>query len=491
MMGFPKGFLWGGATAANQYEGGWDAGGRGPANSDVITNGDPQNGRMATRRLADGTVETVTAMRPDPLPDGAVYDTAPDHYYPSHQATDFYHHFREDIALMGELGFKTYRMSISWSRIYPTGLEETPNEEGLAFYDAVFDELHKYGIEPMVTLHHFEVPLALSNAFGAWQDRRMVELFLKFCETVFRRYRDKVRYWLTFNEINNLPFGFLASGMTRFDPQALAQAAHHQFVASAKAVRLGHQINPDFRIGCMLAASRVTVYPKTCAPEDVQAAWEAACRNYFYADVQCRGFYPSYQLQYYKRQGIQVQMEPEDAQILRDGCVDFISISYYRSTLAARQQGKQSGDPLNLGEPNPYLPCTEWGITIDPLGFRIVLHNLYDRYGLPIMVVENGLGAVDTVAEDGKVHDPYRIDFYRTHIRAMKDAIELDGVDVVGYTPWGWIDIVSAGTGEMRKRYGFVYVDMDDTGHGTLARSRKDSFAWYKKVIASNGEDLD
>ena len=319
-------------------------------------------------------------------------------------------------------------------------MEKEPNEEGLKFYDNVFDELLKYGIEPMVTMHHFEVPLELTNQWGSWADRRTIDCFIRFCRTVFERYKNKVKYWMTFNEINNIYFGFLSSGVPGDDLQTVIQAAHHQFVASAMAVKIGHEINPDFKIGCMLAASRCTVYPETCNPADVQKAWEQASRQYFFADVQCRGYYPSYQLKYFERNGLHIQKESGDDEILKEGTVDYIAISYYRSmiTAAPKQEGS---DPLLLGVINPYLEATEWGIAIDPMGFRITLHNLYDRYQLPVMIVENGIGAADEVAEDGQIHDPYRVDFFRSHIQAMKDAVDIDGVDVMGYTTWAPIDM--------------------------------------------------
>lgn len=492
-MGFRKDFLWGGAAAGNQYEGGVQEGGKGLSSSDVMTRGSKDVPRGITYKLADGTGAFFRGIAPDSLPDGARFALVEGYDYPSHQAVDFYHHYKEDIQYFAELGFKTYRMSISWSRIFPTGLEEEPNEEGLRFYDAVFDECLKYGIEPMVTLHHFEVPLELCNRWNAWMDRRTIDCFLKYCKTVFEKYQGKVKYWITFNEINNIYFGFLEGGFVGTDEQSILQAAHHQMIASAKAVRMGHEICPEYQIGCMLAASRCTVYPRTCNPVDVQMAWEDANRHYFFTDVQCRGYYPAYQQKYYEREGIHIQMEKEDADILKNGCVDYITISYYRSMISTSAEPDQDSakDTLKLGEVNPYLKATEWGIAVDPLGFRIILHNLYDRYQLPIMVVENGLGAADHIAEDGKIHDDYRVKFFRDHIQAMKDAVDLDGVDVMGYTTWAPIDIVSAGTGEMRKRYGFVYVDMDDKGNGSLKRMKKESFQWYQKVIETNGEDLD
>lgn len=487
---FKPDFLWGGASAANQYEGGYAEGGRGLSSSDVVTRGSKDVPRSITYVNADGTPGVFHGIAPASLPEGARLAQVEGFAYPSCEAVDFYHHVEEDLDLYAELGFKVYRMSISWSRIFPTGLEDEPNEEGLAFYDRVFDLCRERGIEPMVTLHHFEVPLELCNRWNAWCDRRTIDCFVRYCETVYRRYRDKVRYWITFNEINNVYFGFLEGGFVGNDEQTILQAAHNQLVASARVVKLGHQINPDFRIGCMLAASRTTVYPRTCNPADVLQAWDEANRNYFFSDVQCRGRYPGYQLSYLRRNGIEIQMDPEDARVLAEGCVDFISMSYYRSMISAALEGSGEDDVLRLGSINPYLTATEWGIAIDPTGFRITLHNLWDRYQLPIMVVENGLGAVDELGPDGRVHDPYRVDFFRRHIRAMREAADEDGVNLMGYASWAPIDMVSAGTGEMRKRYGFVYVDLDDEGKGTGARIKKDSFAWYKRVIASNGEDL-
>lgn len=486
---FKPGFLWGGASAANQYEGGYREGGRGLSSSDVVTRGSKDTPRCITYVLPNGTPGVFHGIAPDRLPEGARLAQAEGYTYPSCDAVDFYHHLEDDLDLYAELGFTVYRMSISWSRIFPTGLEDEPNEEGLAFYDRIFDLCHERGIEPMVTLHHFEVPLELCNRWNAWCDRRTIDCFIRYCDAVYRRYRDKVRYWITFNEINNVYFGYLEGGFIGNDEQTILQAAHHQLVASARAVTLGHSINPDFKIGCMLAASRICVYPRTCNPVDVLAAWDDANRNYFFSDVQCRGAYPGYQLSYLARRDITIDMDPQDAEVLREGTVDYLSMSYYRSMISAALDDAEN-DALRLGGVNPYLSATKWGIAIDPLGFRITLHNLYDRYQLPIMVVENGLGAVDELTEDGQVHDPYRVDFFRQHIAAMKDAVEQDGVDMMGYASWAPIDMVSAGTGEMRKRYGFVYVDVDDEGHGSFRRIKKDSFSWYQRVIASNGEDL-
>ena len=468
---FPDGFLWGGATAANQYEGGWNEGGRGPSIDDVFTGGSVNTPRRIT----------IPAQ--------------PDAFYPNHEATDFYHHWKEDIALFAEMGFKVYRMSISWSRIFPRGDEEQPNEEGLAFYDQVFDELAKYGIEPLVTLSHYENPLYLTTQYGGWKNRKLVDFFVRYAKTVMERYKGKVRRWLTFNEINMLsvPFGtFIAGGMLpeTTTEQDRWQAMHHQLVASAQAVRLGHQIDPDNRLGCMIAY--MCVYPRTCAPEDqlTQLSMDRL-HNLLAGDVHVRGAYPSYARRLLAEKGVTLNITPQDEVDLREGTVDFYTFSYYDSRCVGT---KQEGDPSTGngalgGIRNPYLPVTEWGWQIDPQGLRWVLNHLYDRYQIPLMVVENGLGAMDTMGADGTIHDPYRIDYFRQHISEMGKAID-EGVEMWGYTSWAPIDLISASTNQMSKRYGFIYVDQDDMGNGTLARSRKDSFYWYKKVIASNGEDL-
>lgn len=474
-----KNFLWGGATAANQYEGGWNEGGKGPSVDDMITNGSHTEPRKIFRELND------------------------EHYFPNHTATDFYHHYEEDIALMAEMGFKAYRMSIAWTRIFPTGEEEAPNEEGLAFYDKVFDELKKYNIEPIVTLSHYESPFALTQKYNGWADRKLVDLFEKYCRVVFERYKNKVTYWLTFNEINAgiYPFGnyislgILNEGTTNMFnqvdiPQLRFQGLHHQFVASAKAVIMGHEINPNFKIGCMVAMT--PGYPYSCDPMDMiecQKAWNLC--NYYCGDVQVRGAYPYFAKDIWKQNGVTLQMGPEDETILAKGKVDFFSFSYYMSNcVSANPTLESTAGNLMSGVKNPYLKSSDWGWQIDPQGLRYTLKELYGRYQIPLMIVENGLGAKDVLDEGDQVHDPYRIDYMRKHVEAITQA-EAEGVDVIGYMPWGWIDLISASTGEMAKRYGFVYVDVDDLGNGTYRRIRKDSFYWYKKTIESNGEDLE
>lgn len=461
-----KDFLWGGAVAANQIEGAWNADGKGISTADCMTGGSLTKKREYTDGILEGT------------------------YYPSHEAVDFYHHYKEDIALLGELGLKCFRTSIAWTRIFPNGDEETPNEAGLAFYDAVFDACIEAGIEPVVTLSHFETPYGLVTGYGSWCNRKMIDFFLRYCETVFYRYRDKVKYWLTFNEINFMFFHpETGSGMKNLTLEQTYQSVHHMLIASARAVKLGHEINPDFKIGMMMAYP--LSYAENCMPQNVMQQMRDMDRHYYYADVQVRGYYSPKARLFWKKNGLRIQMEADDEKTLLDGRVDYIGFSYYQTNVSSVEKNRErAAGNMTGGVKNPYLKASGWGWQIDPTGLRIALNTLYDRYQIPLFIVENGLGAQDVLEQDGRIHDPYRIDYMRAHIQALKLAVEEDGVDLMGYTPWGIIDLVSAGTGEMKKRYGVIYVDKNDDGSGTLARFRKDSFYWYQKVIATNGEDL-
>ena len=487
-MSFPKNFLWGGATAANQYEGGYITSGKGLSTLDAITGGSHTKPRMITYKAKDGKIESIPS-RGASLPEGATGYVDPKVYYPSHVATDFYHHYKEDIALFAEMGYKCFRLSIAWSRVCPKGTTEI-NEQGLQFYDDVFDELLKYGIEPVVTINHFDIPMYLADTYDGWNNRKVIDFFVFFCETIFKRYKNKVKYWMTINEINFCK-SWTNIGIHKNDPQTIYQAAHHLFVASAKAVKIGHQINPENQIGMMIAY--IPSYPYSCKPEDVMAALEFNREKEFYMDVQVKGYYPNFKLKEFERQGVVIKKEVGDDEIIKEGVVDYIGFSYYMSSVSAanpEEVGMTGGNQVMAGR-NPHLEVSEWGWAIDALGLRISLCQLYERYNLPLFIVENGFGAVDVIETDGSINDDYRIDYFRKHIKAMEDAIEIDGIDLIGFTPWGCIDLVSAGTGEMKKRYGFIYVDMDDQGNGTLNRSRKKSFYWYKKVIESNGQDLD
>lgn len=488
-MAFKNDFLWGGATAANQHEGGYNLGGRGLSTFDVVTGGGYKIPRKVTYQRADGSVgealldSTMTGFVPENTK-GHILDNT---FYPSHAATDFYHHYKEDIALMAEMGFKCFRMSISWSRICPQGMYEI-NEEGLQFYDLIFDELLKYGIEPIVTINHFDMPLYLADHYDGWSSREVIDFFVFYAKTVFLRYKEKVKYWMTFNEINVLS-GWCQIGVHNNNNQNLYQAHHHIFVASGRAVIEGHKINPNNKIGMMV--SYTLSYPMTCRPEDVMEAIEFNRQKTFYMDVQVKGYYPEYKLKEFEREGISIQMEKDDLDIIFQGTVDYIGFSYYMSTVSSTDPNaeKTEGNQF-IACKNPYLETSNWGWTVDPLGLRIALNQIYDRYHIPMFIVENGLGAPDEINEDGSIDDTYRITYLKNHVQAMKEAVELDGVDLMGYTPWGCIDIVSAGTGEMKKRYGFVYVERKDDGTGDFSRRKKQSFYWYQQVIKTNGETL-
>ncbi|WP_288396192.1 glycoside hydrolase family 1 protein [uncultured Vagococcus sp.] len=473
-MSFPKNFLWGGATAANQAEGAWNVDGKGASISDHNRAGSRTS---STRRTFDKVINTD------------------EYYYPSHTGIDMFHRYKEDIALFAEMGFKVYRLSIAWTRIFPNGDETEPNEAGLQFYDDLFDELIKHNIEPLVTISHFELPYHLGETYDGFLDKRTIDFYERYAVTLFKRYKDKVKYWLTFNEIN---FGTLEHGKRinglfnrEYTVEEQYQALHNVFVASSKAVIAGHAINPDFKIGCMLAY--ITMYPKTCKPEDVLKTQEANDRlNYFCGDVQVKGKYPYFMTRFFEKEKIDLKASSEEMALISEGTVDYYTFSYYMSTCITSdidERNDKTGGNLFGGVSNEYLETSDWGWQIDPVGLRYTLNQIYSRYEVPLMVVENGLGAFDKVETDGTINDDYRIEYFKKHIEEMSNAID-DGVDLIGYTPWGCIDLISAGTGEMSKRYGFIYVDRDDEGNGTLDRTPKKSFYWYQKVIETNGAEL-
>ena len=481
MTGFPEGFLWGGATAANQLEGGFEEGGKGFSSADFAKHDEDKQKNLMNLFMGTSREALLKAMNDK------------EGNYPKRRGIDFYHRYKEDIALFAEMGFKTFRLSIAWPRIFPNGDELEPNEAGLKFYDEVLDECLKYKIEPLVTISHYEFPVGLSLKNNGWLSRETIEHFERYCKVLFERYGKKVKYWLTFNEINVLSMtaflsgGILTDGVTNMK-EAMYQAIHHQFVASAKAVKLCHEMLPEAKIGCMLA--RQESYPKTCHPKDVWESLQADHNNLFFTDVQVRGEYPAYTARFFEENNIHLQYEDGDAQILKDGKVDFLSFSYYMSAVSTHETlGEATHGNMMFGVKNPYLEYSEWGWAIDALGLRITLNKLYDRYQVPLYIVENGLGAKDEPDAKFWVEDDYRIDYLRKHIIAMKEAIQ-DGVELMGFTPWGCIDLVSASTSEMSKRYGFIYVDADDYGNGTFNRTPKKSFYWYKEVIASKGEKL-
>lgn len=462
---FPKDFLWGGAIAANQAEGAYLEDGKGLD----ISNG-----------FAHGIKHDFD------------FEIDPTKYYPSHTAIDFYHRYKEDLEMMHEMNFNAFRTSINWARIYPNGDDEFPNEKGLQYYDDLFDEMIRLNMTPIVTLSHYETPMNLVTKYGSWRDRRLIDFFTKYCETVFNRYKNKVKYWLTFNEINNMRRMPGAAGGIFIQPgeneaQIVYQASHNMFVANALAVKLCKEIIPDSKIGCMLSLSNN--YPNSCKPEDVFDTMQLRRRSLFFGDVMIRGKYPTYIYRLWEEEGVTIEMEDTDESLIQQYTSEYLGFSYYRTSTHEYGNpffGDTGGDQ---GTPNPYLETTPWGWQIDPLGFRYTLNELYDRYQIPLFAVENGLGQIDELTEDNRVHDPYRVQYVKDHILAMKEAIK-DGVEIMGYTYWGPIDIISAGTAEMSKRYGFIYVDKDNEGNGTLNRYKKDSFYWYKEVISSNGENL-
>ncbi len=465
---FPEGFLWGGAVAANQLEGAYNEDGKGLSIQDVLPHG------VKGGRTAAPTEDNMKLV-----------------------GIDFYHRYKDDVKLFAEMGFKVFRTSIAWSRIFPKGDETEPNEKGLQFYDDLFDECRKYGMEIMVTLSHYEIPLYLAEQYDGWVNPKLIEFYKRYVTVVFKRYQSKVKYWLTFNEINSVlhsPFmsGGINTPMDQLTESQLFQAVHNEMVASAWATKIAHEMNPDMMVGCMILS--MPTYPLSPDPADVIAAMEADHMNMMFADIHVRGYYPGYAKRYFKEHGIEIHMTEEDCEILKN-TVDFVSFSYYVSTCATGEPAKNIKGEGNLlgGVPNPTLKASEWGWQIDPQGLRFVLNQFWDRYQIPLFIVENGLGAVDRLVDDGKgsktVIDDYRIDYLRSHIEQMGEAIE-DGVELLGYTSWGCIDLVSASTAELKKRYGYIYVDRNDDGTGTLERYKKKSFDWYKEVIASNGKNL-
>lgn len=486
----PPNFLWGGATSDLQYEGGFCENGRGLSTHDFETNGNLKNPRHHTMITSDNQkISPKSAFfDADDVPEDAKPIFEDKQYYPSHNAVDFYHHYKEDIKLMADMGFNVYRFSISWSRIYPTGEEEKPNQEGLKFYDNVIKELEKYNIQPLITICHDELPINLALKYDGWNSRKVIDLYLKYAKTLFEHFGKRCKYWLTFNEINAIR-GFGPTGVHKANGIDRYQAAHNMFVASAKAVNLGHKMMPESQFGAMYAMS--ACYPATCKPEDMFHNQLELRENWYFIDTMGRGYYPAYADEVLQHHGVkslkEIKMEPDDKEILKNGQLDFISFSYYRSNIS------KDGDAwFNVGgSPNPYLKTTPWGWGLDPLGLRYTMNMIFDRIQKPIFIVENGMGAIDKPNQDGYVEDDYRIDYLNQHLSAMSDAINIDKVPCIGYTMWAPIDLVSLSTGEMKKRYGFVYVDMDDLGNGTLKRIPKKSYYWIKHIIETNGKALD
>jgi len=491
-MGFPKGFYWGGAVSAHQSEGAWNEGGRGPALRDFMTTDKKTRKRYLTYIDKDGNKCFLKYDEGETLPQGAHFEVFDECYYPDHQAVDFYHHFKEDIAMFKEMGFSILRTSISWSRLFPNGDDQQPNMEGVCYYHQLFEELKNNGIEPLVTLWHDDTPASLEERFGGWKNRKLIEFYGRYAEFCFREFKGQVRYWLTFNEVNNvLMFLDMFGGQPSDDKyQEAYQELHYKFVSSARAVVKAHEIDPNNVVGCMICG--VPFYPATCDPKDIMLNFHTWEKGIFYSsDVMCRGKYPAFSKRLWAEHNVVLDCTQQDLVDISKGCVDMYTFSYYMTSAVTTHvnNDKVSGN-FAAGVRNEYLSYSEWGWANDPMGLRYFLEMMYSRYELPMMIVENGLGAVDKLEQDKSVHDSYRIDYLRNHLKEMALAIE-NGVNLIGYTTWGCIDVVSAGSGEMKKRYGFIYVDKNDDGSGSLKRYRKDSFYWYKKVIATNGADLD
>lgn len=487
-MSFPKTFLWGGSISAAQSEGAWNEGGKAPIQVDYALVSDNHAPRKIVYQNADGSEGRFIQF--DQLPKGASYKLLDGASYTNHKGVDFYHRYKEDIALLAEMGCTTFNTTISWARIYPRGVQGGVNREGVAFYRAVFEECRKYHITPIITLSKYDDPVYFEQAFGGWKSRLMIDEFIAFASLCLHEYGDLVKTWITFNEINILLVvrSIPGSHVTR---QERFQQLHHQMVASSKVVQLAHVLDPEMKVGCMVAG--MCSYPLTPDPADVIANYTNFQNEFCYcADTVMRGAYPSYAKRLWAQENIHLEITPEDTADLKKGAADFLAFSYYMSSVLTTHKGEHDtvGGNLVSGVRNPYLTYSDWGWAMDPTGFKYFLHLLYDRYQKPLFDVENGLGAYDELTEDKKVHDDYRIDYHRRHIKAMKEAVE-EGVDLLGYTAWGIIDLVAFSTGEVSKRYGFVYVDVDDNGNGTMERYRKDSFWWYQKAIRSNGEDLD
>lgn len=488
-MAFPKDFIWGGAVAANQIEGAWNEDGKGPDLSDAVVG-----------------IHGVPDLKWNHKTLRWELDLKPGKVYLCHEAIDFYHRFREDIGLLAGMGLKALRISIAWSRIYPTGVEEAPNEKGLKFYDDLLDTLLENKIEPIVTLSHYETPLHLATEYGGWKNRKLLEYWERYIKTIFDRYQGKVRYWITFNEVNNIyKMPYAVAALLNTAPsdftnplegiclKDIYQASHHMFVGTALAVKYGHEKMPEAKIGGMLSLSACATYPCTCRPEDVFGTLQFRRRSLFFGDVMCYGEYPAYMDRIWKEENCEPERSPEDLQLIKENTVDFLSFSYYRSAVYQTGYGMKEDTGGAIGPVNPYLKgCTPkpWSWPVDPIGLRYVCNELTDRYHLPLLIAENGIGLDEEPDEQGQIQDNARKEYVREHLIQLKEAVK-DGCKILGYLYWGPIDIVSAGTGEMKKRYGFIYVDRHNDGTGTLERKIKESYWYYKRIIETNGGCLD
>ena len=474
MKKLSENFLWGGSIAAHQLEGAWQEDGKGPGIMDYATSGTYEKPRQFT------------------------WEIEKDKKYPSHEGIDFYHRYKQDIELFSKMGFKALRISIDWSRIFPRGDENMPNEKGLAYYHDVVDTLIQNGIEPIITLYHFEMPIYLVRHYNSWVNPKVIHFYLHYVETVVKFFKGKVKYWVTFNEMNHIDpqseasdiFTYIIAGLKYSEikgnkKEVLAKIGYHMTLASVKAVKLIKEIDKNNKVGCVFGIT--PTYPKDCNPNNVMKAFKDMDRDYYQIDAMCNGKFPTYKLKEYEDFDIHLEVSQEDERAFAEGKIDFIGMNYYSSEVSKSES--EEGETLWGGTQNPYLQQSKWGWAIDPVGLRYLLNYTYRKYGLPIMITENGIGAVDHM-EDGKIHDDYRIEYLKAHLSEMKKAILEDHVECIGYLMWGPIDLVSATTGEMKKRYGFIYVNKHDDGSGDLSRHKKDSFYWYKHVIETQGEDL-
>lgn len=493
-MSFPKDFLWGGSISAAQAEGGWNEGGKSPVQIDYATTSEPPKMRSIYYKGKSGSRESVTLF--NKIPENCEYEIYDDLHYMNHEGADFYHRYKEDIALFAEMGFTTFNTSISWARIYPNGIQGGLNREGVEFYRDVFKECRKYHIDPVITLYKYDEPVYFEQVYGGWSNRAMIDEFVEFAKVCFTEYKEYVNKWITFNEINIILLQRLIKGSLYEEDAAEVSAQkryeelHNQIVAAARSVRAAHEIDENIKVGCMICGH--VLYPFTCDPKDVMLSYKTFQDTFCYsADAMMRGEYPGFAKRMWSEDKVSLEITEQDKIDMTEGKSDFLAFSYYMTNcITTHEHDKTAGGNMSQGVKNPYLKYSDWGWAMDPTGFKYFLHLLNDRYTKPLLVVENGLGAHDTVEKDGSIHDDYRIEFLKSHIKAMKEAVE-EGVHLIGYTTWGCLDLVSASTGQMEKRYGFIYVDRNDKGEGDFHRIKKDSFYWYQKVIATNGEDLE
>lgn len=490
-MSFPEGFLWGGDISAAQCEGAWNEGGKAPIEADYLLGGSKKSMRFAWYRLPDGA-EGKTMQMAGQLPAGARYILQDGAFYPNHRSVDFYHRYREDIALFAELGIKAINLSVSWARIYPNGVAGGVNQKGLDYYRDLLTLCREHNIEPIVTLYKYDLPVFYLEDWGGWSNRALIDEYVTFATTCLKEFRGLAHYWITFNELNVLKLMAKINPVaTAEDRQRVYEESHNQLVASARVVAAGHEIDAENKLGCMCAG--MFGYTYTSDPIDAALVQRGAQDDFYYfADTIVRGAYPSFAVRTREADGATLDISEEDAAALQAGKADFLPFSYYATscrTIHGEGLDRAKGNLVLSSVKNPYLETSAWGWQIDAEGLKTFLHELYDRYQIPLLIAENGLGVDECPDERGRIHDDYRIDYLGKHLVKAGEAID-EGVDLIGYTMWSLIDLVSFSSGELKKRYGLIYVDADDEGNGTFDRLRKDSFYWYQRVISTNGKEL-